>query len=379
MRRTSPTLGATGAPLTEAVAEPTVTGPIVTGPTGAEATGEGTSDRASDRPIVIAHRGASGYRPEHTLESYRLAIRMGADFIEPDLVATRDGVLVARHENEISGTTDVATHRKFADRRTTKTIDGVSVTGWFTEDFTLAELRTLRTKERLPQVRGTNTTYDGRFEVPTLQEIIDLARSEGRARGRTIGIYPETKHPSYFASIGLPLEKPLVQVLQDNGLTRKSSPVVIQSFETANLRELSRLIDVRLVQLLDTTGRPYDFTVSGDARTYPDLASPAGLNWIARYADGIGPNKDLVVPRDAAGNLLAPTEVVRDAHREGLVVHAWTFRAENRFLPVDFRTGADPNAHGDIISEYELFFRLGLDGVFADQPDTAVATRAGLT
>ncbi|MEV6366736.1 glycerophosphodiester phosphodiesterase [Micromonospora musae] len=371
MRRTVPTGGLAGALLTAAVAGPTVAAPT-------ESTEEGTSARASDRPIVIAHRGASGYRPEHTLESYRLAIRMGADFIEPDLVTTRDGVLVARHENEISGTTDVAAHPEFAGRRTTKTIDGVSVAGWFTEDFTLAELKTLRAEERLPQVRVTNTAYDGRFEVPTLQEIIDLARAEGQARGRTIGIYPETKHPSYFASIGLPLEKPLVAVLQENGLTRKSSPVVVQSFETANLRELSRLIDVRLIQLLDAAGRPYDFTAAGDARTYQDLASPAGLKWIARYADGIGPNKNLVVPRDAAGNLLAPTDLVRDAHRAGLVVHAWTFRVENQFLPADFRIGADPNARGDITSEYELFFRLGLDGVFADQPDTAVAARAGL-
>ncbi|MEV6374570.1 glycerophosphodiester phosphodiesterase [Micromonospora musae] len=371
MRRTVPTGGLAGALVTAAVAGPTVAAPT-------ESTESGTSARASDRPIVIAHRGASGYRPEHTLESYRLAIRMGADFIEPDLVTTRDGVLVARHENEISGTTDVAAHPEFAGRRTTKTIDGVSVTGWFTEDFTLAELKTLRAEERLPQVRVTNTAYDGRFEVPTLQEIIDLARAEGQARDRTIGIYPETKHPSYFASIGLPLEKPLVAVLQENGLTRKSSPVVVQSFETANLRELSRLIDVRLIQLLDAAGRPYDFTAAGDARTYQDLVSPAGLKWIARYADGIGPNKNLVVPRDAAGNLLAPTDLVRDAHRAGLVVHAWTFRVENQFLPADFRIGADPNARGDITSEYELFFRLGLDGVFADQPDTAVAARAGL-
>ncbi|RKN17281.1 glycerophosphodiester phosphodiesterase [Micromonospora musae] len=374
MRRTVPTGGLAGALVTAAVAGPTVAAPAES----TESIEEGTSARASDRPIVIAHRGASGYRPEHTLESYRLAIRMGTDFIEPDLVTTRDGVLVARHENEISGTTDVAAHPEFAGRRTTKTIDGVSVTGWFTEDFTLAELKTLRAEERLPQVRVTNTAYDGRFEVPTLQEIIDLARAEGQARGRTIGIYPETKHPSYFASIGLPLEKPLVAVLQENGLTRKSSPVVVQSFETANLRELSRLIDVRLIQLLDAAGRPYDFTAAGDARTYQDLASPAGLKWIARYADGIGPNKNLVVPRDAAGNLLAPTDLVRDAHRAGLVVHAWTFRVENQFLPADFRIGADPNARGDITSEYELFFRLGLDGVFADQPDTAVAARAGL-
>ncbi|MCM0675004.1 glycerophosphodiester phosphodiesterase [Micromonospora phytophila] len=371
MRRTLSALGVAGALLAAVAAVPTVAASADPAP-GAE------RSRATDRPIVIGHRGASGYRPEHTLEAYRLAIRQGADYIEPDLVATRDGALVARHENEISGTTDVAARPEFAARRATKTIDGVAVTGWFTEDFTLAELKTLRAKERLPQVRVGNTAFDGRFEVPTLQEVIDLARSEGRARGRTIGVYPETKHPTYFASIGLPLEEPLVTVLKANRLTHRNSPVIIQSFETANLRKLDRMIDVKLAQLLDAAGRPYDFTVAGDARTYADLATPAGLTWIARYADGIGANKNLIVPRDAAGKLLAPTTLVRDAHREGLVVHAWTFRAENQFLPADFRVGADPVARGDIQAEYELFYGLGLDGVFTDHPDTAVAARAGL-
>ena len=331
-----------------------------------------------DQPLVIGHRGASGYRPEHTLEAYRLAIRQGADFIEPDLVSTKDGKLVARHENEISGTTNVADHPEFADRRTTKTIDGLAITGWFTEDFTLAEIKTLRAKERLPQVRVTNTAFDGQLPVPTLQEVIDLARGESRRLGRTIGIYPETKHPTYFQSIGLALEEPLVRTLRANDLTRKSSPVIVQSFETANLRKLNRMTDVRIAQLLDAAGKPYDFVVAGDARTYQDLVSPANLRWISGYADGIGANKDLIVPRDAAGALLAPTNVIRDAHRNDLVVHAWTFRAENQFLATDHRIGSDPNARGDITSEYELFFRLGLDGVFSDQPDTAVAARAAL-
>ncbi|SCL20282.1 glycerophosphoryl diester phosphodiesterase [Micromonospora nigra] len=370
MRRSLSALGVSVALLAAAVAVPTV----------AASAGPAHQDRAhaTDRPIVIGHRGASGYRPEHTLEAYRLAIRQGADYIEPDLVSTLDGVLVARHENEISGTTDVADRPEFADRRTTKTIDGVTVTGWFTEDFTLAELRTLRAKERLPQVRVTNTAFDGRFQVPTLQEVIDLARAESRARGRTIGVYPETKHPTYFASIGLALEQPLVEVLRRNGWTRRSAPVIIQSFETANLRALDRVIDVKLVQLLDATGRPYDFTAAGDARTYRDLATPAGLRWISRYADGIGANKNLIVPRDSAGRLLAPTTLIRDAHRQRLVVHAWTFRAENMFLPADLRIGTDPNARGDIQAEYELFYGLGLDGVFTDHPDTAVAARSGL-
>ncbi|MEH0844704.1 glycerophosphodiester phosphodiesterase [Micromonospora sp. CPCC 205711] len=373
MRRTLSALGVACALLAVAVAVP-----------GAASAREddtdraGRADRATHRPIVIGHRGASGYRPEHTLEAYRLAIRMGADYIEPDLVSTKDGVLVARHENEISGTTDVAAHAEFAARRATRTIDGVAVSGWFTEDFTLAELKTLRAKERLPQVRVANTAFDGKFEVPTFQEVIDLARTESRNRGRTIGIYPETKHPSYFASIGLALEEPLVATLRKNRLTHRHDAVFIQSFETANLRRLDSMIDVPLVQLLDASGRPYDFTAAGDTRTYADLASAAGLAWIAEYADGVGLNKNLIVPRDATGRLRAPTTVIRDAHREKLVVHAWTFRAENQFLPADFRVGADPNARGDITSEYELFLGLGLDGVFADQPDTAVAARAGL-
>ncbi|GAB7048782.1 glycerophosphodiester phosphodiesterase [Catenuloplanes indicus JCM 9534] len=333
---------------------------------------------ARTKPLVIAHRGASGYRPEHTLEAYRLAIRMGADFIEPDLVSTRDGVLVARHENEISGTTDVATRAEFASRKTTKTIDGTAVSGWFTEDFTLAELRTLRAEERLPLVRTANTAFDGRFQIPTFQEVVDLAKAESRSRGRTIGVYPETKHPTYFQSIGLPLEEPLVRTLHAAGWRDRRSPVIIQSFETANLRRLRRLTGVRLAQLMDAAGRPYDFVVAGDPRTYADLASSDGLRWVSGYASGVGANKNLIVPRDASGKLLAPTAVVRDAHRLGMVVHAWTFRAENQFLPADFRIGTDPNARGDITAEYELFYSLGVDGVFADHPDTAVAARAGL-
>jgi len=317
--------------------------------------------------LVIAHRGASGYRPEHTVEAYRLAIRLGADYIEPDLVSTKDGVLVARHENEISGTTDVATRPEFARRRTTKTVDGGAVTGWFTEDFTLAELRTLRARERLPLVRATNTGFDGRFPIPTFQDVIDLARAESRRLGRTIGVYAETKHPTYFRSIGLALEPPLARALERNGLTGKHDPVILQSFETASLRALGRRIDVRLVQLIDAVGRPYDLDVAGDPRTYADLATASGLRGIARYADAVGVHKDLV-----------GRSLVRDAHRVGLDVHAWTFRAENRFLAAEHRIGSDPNARGDITAEYERFFALGVDGVFSDHPDTAVAARAAL-
>jgi glycerophosphoryl diester phosphodiesterase len=325
-------------------------------------------------PLVIGHRGASGYRPEHTLASYRLAIEMGADYIEPDLVSTKDHVLVTRHENNIADTTDVAAHPEFASRRTTKTIDGNPMTGWFTEDFTLAELRTLRAKERLPDLRPANTAFDGLYQVPTFQEVIDLAKRAG------VGIYPETKHPTYFDSIGLSLEEPLLATLRANGLTGPRAKVFIQSFETANLRELRARTRLPLVQLIDATGRPYDFVVSGDPRTYADLVTPAGLAEIATYADGIGPNKDLIVPRDSAGNLLEPTSLVRDAHREGLVVHPWTFRRENNFLPLDFRQGnpASPEflrAPGDLPAELRLFFRLGVDGVFSDNADVAVATR----
>ncbi|BFU47160.1 glycerophosphodiester phosphodiesterase [Krasilnikovia sp. MM14-A1004] len=332
----------------------------------------------SSNLLVIAHRGASGYRPEHTLAAYRLAIRMGADYIEPDLVATRDGVLVARHENEISGTTDVARHPEFADRHTTKAIDGVAVTGWFTEDFTLAELRTLRAAERLPAVRPKNVLFDGRLEIPTFDEVVELALAEGRRLGRPIGVYPETKHPSYFASIGLSLEEPLLTALRRHGLDGRDAPVLIQSFETGNLRKLARMTDVRLIQLLDSRGRPWDHTVAGDARGYRDLATPAGLAGIAGYAHGIGPDKNLLVPRSATGRLLAANSVVHNAHEAGLAVHAWTFRAENRFLPLDFRVGTDPHARGDIAAEFDLFLRLGVDGVFTDHPDTAVAARAGL-
>jgi glycerophosphoryl diester phosphodiesterase len=336
------------------------------------------SDRSQNaEPLVIAHRGASGYRPEHTLGSYELGARMGADYIEPDLVSTKDGVLVARHENEIGGTTDVANHPEFASRRTTKVIDGVSFTGWFTEDFTLAELKTLRAKERIPAVRQRNTIYDGRYEVPTLQEVIDLARRLSRELDRPIGIYPETKHPSYFRSIGLNLEDPLVRTLRRNDLDGRRAKVFVQSFEVGNLQALDERIDTPLVQLLGArTARPQDFVESGDPRTYADMATPDGLRDIARYADGVGPSKDYIVPRDAAGSSLPPTTFVRDAHRADLVVHPYTFRNENQFLPLELRSSADPNAYGNAFGEYDQFFGLGVDGLFSDNPDTAVEARA---
>lgn len=341
------------------------------------------------RPIVIGHRGASGYRPEHTLASYELAIKMGADYIEPDLVSTKDGVLIARHENEISGTTDVATRREFANRRTTKVIDGVRVTGWFTEDFTLAEIKRLRAKERIPEIRPGSAAYDGRFQVPTLQEVINLAKRKSAETKRRIGIYPETKHPTYFDSIGLSLEEPLLRILNANGLTDADDPVFIQSFEVGNLKFLSTRTKVRLVQLFDDiTVKPYDFVVSKDPRTYGDLLTPRGLAEIARYADGIGPWKRLIIPAqtvdqnrdgkpddlnrdgvisDADRRLQAPTSLVKNAHAAGLLVHPYTFRNDNYYLAPDY--------NGDPKREYKQFFRLGVDGVFSDFPDTAVAAR----
>jgi len=349
---------------------------LVSGAAGAssETASIAADSKHAQLPIVIGHRGASGYRPEHTLASYELAIEMGADYIEPDLVSTKDHVLVARHENDITATTNVADHAEFADRKATKVIDGIAVTGWFTEDFTLAELKTLRAKERLPDIRPANTAFDGLYQIPTFQEVIDLAK---RAR---VGIYPETKHPTYFRSIGLPLEEPLVQALNTNGYRGHNAPVFIQSFEVGNLQRLNRMTSVQLVQLIDATGKPYDFVVAGDPRTYADLVTPAGLAEIATYADGIGPNKNLIVPRDANNRLTSPTTLVQDAHQAGLVLHPWTFRRENNFLPEDLRQGnpASPvylQATGDFPAELRLFYKLGVDGLFSDNSDVAVAVR----
>jgi glycerophosphoryl diester phosphodiesterase len=328
------------------------------------------------QPLVIGHRGAPGYRPEHTLASYELAARMGADYIEPDLVTTKDGVLVARHEPEISGTTNVADHPEFASRRTTKLLDGVPTTGWFTEDFTLAELKTLRAKERIPAIRPANTQYDGQFEVPTFQEVLDLRARLSRELGREIGVYPETKHPTYFRNQGLPLEPRLIAALNRNGLNRRGAPVFVQSFETGNLQQLNHLLKVPLVQLLDAKSKqPFDLVGTGDARTYADLATPEGLAEIATYADGVGPSKDYIVPRDANGFSLPPTSFVDDAHAAGLVVHPYTFRRENTFLPAELRSSSDPAEPGDLAAEVRQFFDLGVDGLFTDNPDIAVAAR----
>ena len=316
---------------------------------------------------LIGHRGSSGTRPEHTLASYEQAILACADFIEPDVVPTKDGFLVARHEPEIGGTSDVASHPEFASRKTTKILDGVSVTGWFTEDFTLAELKTLRAVERLPGVRPRNTAFNGLYAIPTLDEVLDLARHSQTCNGGEVGVYPETKHPTYFKNLELSTDQPVLDALKSNGMD-DGYPVFIQSFETTNLKQLDEKTDVPLVQLIDCTGAPFDLKSTGDPTTYADLVTRAGLRKVSKYADGIGPCKDVLIPRDAQGRLLQPTAVIGNAHRFDLVVHPFTFRVENQFLPLQFRSSTDPNAPGDLEGELRAFLRAGIDGFFTDNP-----------
>ena len=350
-------------------------------------------------PIIIGHRGAAGYRPDHTLESYALAIQMGADFIEPDLVATKDGQLIARHEPNITGTTDVASHPEFASRKTKRMVDGVEEEGWFATDFTLAELKTLGAIQPLAE---RDQSFNGKFKIATLREILDLAKTEGAKVGRTIGVYPETKHPTYHEDAGLKLEDRLLGILAEYGYTKKDSPVILQSFETANLKYLRTKTQLRLIQLVDgddydfKTGavtfaapydRPYDWTRAGRKDLFGSMVTPAGLAEIAKYADGVGPWKPYIVPvkgtfgadgkmvdvnKDGVVNYAdasssTPTSLVADAHKLGLMVHTWTFRNENRRLAFDYK--------GDPKAEYLQFYRLGVDGLFSDFADTAVAAR----
>ena len=362
-------------------------------PTAAQPTLDG------QRVLVIAHRGASGYLPEHTLEAYALAIEMGADFIEPDLVASKDGVLIARHEPMLSATTDVAERPEYATRRVTRKVDGIPITDWFASDFTLEEIRRLRAKQAMAE---RDQSMNGKFLIPTLQEVIDLAKSKSVGSGGVVGVYPEMKHPTFHAEIGLRLEDRLLDVLNAAGWTEKSSPVIVQSFEVAALKYLRSKTRVRLVQLIDADDvdkngnlvlnppldRPYDFTVAQDRRTFKDLVSKAGLAEIKTYADGVGPWKRYIVSAkqiDADGDgqaddlngdgkiddrdrvLLAPSNLVKDAHDLGLFVHTWTFRNEPRRLASDFK--------GDPLLEYKMFYALGIDGVFSDFADTAVKAR----
>jgi len=352
-----------------------------------------------ERTLVVAHRGASGYLPEHTLEAYAMAIEMGADFIEPDLVVTKDGVLIARHEPMLSGTTDVANRPEFASRKTTRKVDGVETTDWFAGDFTLAEIKELRAKQAMAD---RDQSKNGQFQIPTLQEVVDLAKKEAAARGRVIGIAPETKHSTFHAAIGLPIEDRLVTLLKEAGWGGASAPVVIQSFEVANLKYLNTRIDVKLAQLLDAEdvdkdgnivlsapyAQPYDFVVVGDKRTYRDLLSKEGLTEVRSYADILAPWKPYILPtKQVDGNsdgkpddlngdgktdeqdrvLAAPTSVVKDAHAAGLQVFTWTFRNEPKRLASSFK--------GDPAAEYKAFYALGVDGLFSDFPDTAVKAR----
>jgi glycerophosphoryl diester phosphodiesterase len=316
----------------------------------------------SKTPLVIAHRGASGHRPEHTLMAYKLAVEQGADFIEPDLVLTRDGHFVARHENEISGTTDVASRPEFAARKTTKDIDGQKVEGWFTEDFTLAELKTLRARERLPALRPESAKFDGQETIPTYQEVIDLAKAESRRTGRTIGTYPEMKHPTYFARLGLPMEVRLGALLRRNGLDSPTAPVFVQCFEPGPLRTLLTTSRARRVMLIGQGAAPVD------------VRSEAGIRAIAAFADGIGPEWPLVVPV-ADGGLGRPTQLVAWAHAARLAVHPWTVRAENAFLPPKLRRGSAPADHGDAEALLKALYAAGVDGVFSDFPALAAQAR----
>jgi glycerophosphoryl diester phosphodiesterase len=353
---------------------------------------------SGQKPLVIAHRGASGTLPEHTIEGYKLAIQQGADFIEPDLVSTKDGVLVVRHEPMLSGTTDVAERPEFANRKTKRRIDGVETEDWFANDFTLAEIKTLKAKQAFAD---RDPSHNGKYEIPTFQQVIDLAKAESARLGRSIGIYPETKHPTYHAALGLAFEDKLVEMLAAAGWTDRSAPVFIQSFETGNLKYLRKKTQLRLVQLVDGDGvdkdgkvslaapfdRPYDFAVLGDARTFQDMLSPEGLKEIATYADGVGPWKPYLIgakqeigpdgkPRDLNGDgaiderdriAIAPTSVVKDAHAAGLLVHTWTFRSEPKRLGGTYK--------GDPLAEYKAFFALGVDGLFSDFPEQAVKAR----
>jgi glycerophosphoryl diester phosphodiesterase len=346
----------------------------------------GGGDREED-PLVIGHRGASGYLPEHTLQSYALAIKLGADYVEPDLVATKDGHLIARHEPDITNTTDVAQHPEFADRRRTAMVDGFPVNGWFASDFTLAEIKTLRAVQTFPE---RPQRFNGRFKIPTLEEVIELVKRESRKRDRRIGIYPETKHPTYHKDLGLALEPRLVKILKRAGWDSRRDPVFIQSFEQSNLKRLNRMIGVRLVQLVDANDvladgslqyvapfdRPYDWTVSGDpelmSRTFGFFATDDGLAEIRTYADGIGPWKRYIVSTlgtgpDSSRTLAEPTDLIERAHDHGLQIHTWTFRNEQSRLVSDYE--------GNPINEYLQFYELGIDGVFSDFPDTAFTAR----
>lgn len=336
---------------------------------------------SSARPLVIAHRGASGERPEHTMAAYRRAIELGCDFIEPDLVMTKDGHFVCRHENELSGTTDVADRREFRDRRVVKMIDGVETVGWFSEDFTLEELRTLLTRERIPELRPANSQYDHQEPIPTFQEVFELARDESE-RGRIIGLYPELKHPTHFRTRGLSMPDAMGRFLRENNLDSASAPVFVQSFEEQALRALRiQGVRTRLVFLMSAEGGPYDQVAARRPRTYQEYLE-SDLAAIHEFADALGLEKSLLIPRDQNGASLPPTDLMARATAARLPVHVWTFRAENAFLPSELRRG-DPTAadyarrHGDLAAEILAFARLGVEGLFTDHPGEARRALSG--
>ncbi|MFF4697519.1 glycerophosphodiester phosphodiesterase [Streptomyces chattanoogensis] len=349
------------------------------GQASAREASRGGAPRELPVPLVVGHRGASGYRPEHTFGSYELALAMGADVIEAgDLVPTKDGHLICRHENDITATTDVADHPEFAGRKTTKTVDGKKITGWFTEDFTLAEIKTLRAKERIPDVRQHNTLYNGVWQIPTFEEVLQWARKKERERGRPVWLHIETKHPTYFRKAGLGLEERVAKLLRRYGRDKKSSPNFLQSFEPSSIQRLGRLgLDCPKVVLLDEPSvRPADFVEAGDPRTTADLLKPEGLKWIAGFAQGIGPWLPQIIAQDKDGKLGKPTTLVSDAHAAGLVVHPYTVRNENSFLPLDFRVGKNPGDYGNSLAYFKALFATGIDGLFSDNPDTALLAAA---
>lgn len=327
----------------------------------------------SPKILIVGHRGASALRPEHTLEAYQKAIDDGADFIEPDLVPTKDGYLVARHENEIGGTSNVSTLPQFANRKTTKNIDGVSIEGWFTEDFTLAELNEIKARERIPQVRPQNTQYNDLYTIPTLEQIIELADAHYKKTGKIVGLYIETKHPSYFSqpSINLAMEDKLLSTLSKYTYTRDIAPVYLQSFEVKNLKYLREQLDlhksikhVKIIQLFDSKK---NLPADGSTQTYGEMATAEGLKLVAAYADGVGPSKTYIVPNTEPAT---PTSFVKDAHAVGLKVHPYTLRPENEFLPnyLDCNAQLEQRCESGALKEYEIFFKAGVDGIFTDDP-----------
>ncbi len=326
-------------------------------------------------PLVIGHRGAPGYRPEHSRSSYDLALALGVDAVEPDIVVSRDGVLVVRHENEISGTTDVADRPEFADRRTTKTIDGTEHTGWFAEDFTWDELSTLRCRERLPAIRVSSASFDDEQRVLRLRDVLDLVRDGSLAQGREIGVVLEIKHATYFAALGWDIAALVDAELRAAGWASGEWPLTIEAFESTVLYALQeRGISAAYIYLLEASGRPFDLlSAHGKAAlTYRQTAAPAGLDQLAGRVDGISVDKRLILAPDTLGRSSGPSSVVADAHDRGLRVFTWTCRPENRFLIPQFRGSGGPAAFGDWEAEWGMIRDAGVDGVFVDHPDLGV-------